>query len=289
VYALILGGCTASLLPGERVLGVDLPVEVSPGSPGDLLGAAVAGYGDDWLAAAPGADATWRTGVREPGSSAWVGWWGDAAVRVDLAGGVFVEDALQFEVTGAVAWAAGPHGVLVATGAGIEVLDTALSIPVRGVQSVAWGADRILAVVCQEVCEGRAWARDGAALGPFAPAGHGGAVAEWEGTAWAGAPAWDRDEGEGEACSEDGRCVRGLPGDHLGAAIGGGYVTGTFNRWIVPPRARIVSLGGGETLVLETGAEGQPLSLGGGAPLLIGAPYMPARGAPAGAVLVVSG
>jgi hypothetical protein len=105
--------------------------------------------------------------------------------------------------------------------------------------------------------------------------------------AWGGDPRWDEPEAGGTVYAEDGREIEGLPGDHLGAAIGGGYTAGTFNKWVVPARGRVVPLDGGIVFDLEVGAEIQPILVGGGDPLVVGAPYHPADGVPAGAVVVV--
>ncbi len=287
MYALTLAACTAPLVD-ERVLGVDVPATFTYGAPGDRLGAAVAATGDRWLAAAPGAGQTWRDGVPGDVASAWVGLWGEREVFVDAAGGVSVDGEARWSVPDALAWAAGPNGVLVATPDGLEVLDPPLDVPVRGARAVAWGAERLLALVCDPDCVGLAWDLDGAALGVLAEGGDGGAVGEWAGVAWVGAPAWEDPEGPGRVCAEDGTCRDGLPGDHLGATIGAGHAAGTFNKWIVPARARLVPLDGGPALAVEEGAEIQPLHLAGDDVLVLGAPYMAAGGLPAGAVVVVT-
>ena len=216
-----------------------------------------------------------------------VGWWGGRVVRVTREGEVWADDESLGSVDTATAWAVGDPGVVAATPAGLRLVEAERTVPVTGLQSLAWGEDRILGLVCDGTCEGRAWDLDGNELGAFAEGGDGGAVGEWDGVAWAGAPVWDEPEGRGRACAEDGRCVEGEPGDHLGAAVGGGYAVGTFNKWVVPARARIVPLDGGDVLVLEEGAELQPIVLAGDDTLVVGAPYMAAGGAPAGAVIEV--
>lgn len=289
MYALGLVACAAPLLPGEEVVGVDRVATFTFGAAGSRLGASVAARADAWLASAPGAGTTWKDGVETDVPSAWVGWWGIREVRVDATGEASVDGVPRWSVADAEAWAAGPDGVAVATAAGIRVLEPARDLPVRGARALAWGEGRLLALVCDDTCGGYAWDLDGNALGRFADGGEGGAVGEWDGVAWAGAPAWDDPEAPGRVCAEDGTCREGLPGDHLGAAIGGGFAAGTFNKWVVPARARLVPLGGGDTLVIEEGAELQPLHLAGepDGPLVVGAPYMAAGGQPAGAVVEV--
>jgi hypothetical protein len=289
VYPLIaLSGCTAPLLPGEVVLGVEQAATFVYGDPGAHLGASVAARADRWIASAPGEGTTWIDGAPTDVPSAWVGWWGEREIRVDAEGRVFVDGDAAWTVAGAHAWAAGDAGVLAATATGLVWVDAARAVPMEGLAAVAWGTDRILGVVCGSAgCEAHAWDDTGADLGVFAAAGEGGAVGEWDGVAWAGDPAWDDPTGAGTVCAEGGTCVSGAPGDHLGAAIGGGYTAGTFNKDVDPPRARIVALDGGTTFVLEAGAELQPIELSGDDTLVIGAPYHPAHGEPSGAVIVV--
>lgn len=292
MYALILLGCAAPLVPGEAVLGVERAAAFTFGGPGDRLGASVSARGDSWLASAPGSGQTWNDGVPRDVPSAWVGWWGESEVLVNGGGHVTVDGVVRFTVPDATAWAASADVLVVATPDGLHFLELGLDggpvVPVEGLVSVAVGVDRALGLVCgPEGCGGYAWSLDGAPLGRFADGGLGGAVGEWDGRAWAGAPAWDDPEGPGEVCAEDGTCHAGLPGDHLGAAVGGGFAAGTFNKWIVPPRARVVALDGGDVFSLEAGAELQPIVLGGDDELVIGAPYTAAHGVPSGAVVRV--
>jgi len=290
VYALTLLGCTDPLLPGEGVLGVELPARFTYGQPGDRLGASVAGQAGGWIASAPGADQTWRDGVATDAPSVWVGFWGEEAVLVSAAGEVRVGGEARWDVDGAVAWAVGSERLVAATPDGLLFVERGLLVPVMGLEAVAIGTERVLGLACgDEGCSGEAWSFDGDPLGAFAAGGSGGAVGEWGGRAWAGAPDWADPEGPGRVEAEDGTVVDGLPGDHLGAAIGGGYTAGTFNKWIVPPRARIAPLDGGAALVLESGAELQPIVLGGDTMLVVGAPYAAAHGEPSGVVVEVPG
>lgn len=287
MHALILAGCAADLLPGEVVLGAEHPATFTYGPPNARLGAAVAWDGEGWSAAAPGEGTTWRNGESVDEPSIWVGWTGEAGVRVDADGQVWVEGEARWTAPGATAWAAGPEGVLAAGAGRLRHLDAGLDLSAPGIGRVAWGEGRILAVTCDPDCAARAWDLDGVELGEVAPAGLGGDVGEWGGLAWAGDPESGVDDGAGRVCAEDGGCLAGEPGDHLGIAIGGGFAAGTYNKWVVPSRARIVPLAGGTVLALEDGAEAQPLALSGDpATIVIGAPYHPAQGQPAGAVVV---
>lgn len=281
--------CAAPLIPGEVVLGVDVPATTTLGTEAARLGASVAWFDGSWLASAPGDERLWRDGNVTDEPAAWVGWWSGETVGVSGAGEVRVDGELRWTVPGATSWAFGPTGILAAGGGRLHRVDRERSFEVPGVAAVAWGTERVLAVVCDPACEARAWDLDDAPLGAVVSAGEGGAVGEWDGVAWAGDPQWDDDDGPGEVCAEDGGCVAGLPGDHLGGAIGGGYAVGTFNKWVVPARARVVPLAGGTVLAMERGAEVQPLALDGdGETLIVGAPYHPAHGVPSGAVVEVA-
>ncbi|MDP2313000.1 MAG: hypothetical protein Q8P41_08850 [Pseudomonadota bacterium] len=288
MYALALLGCAAPLLPGEVVLGVEHPATFTYGAPGDHLGASVAGQGGRWLASAPGAGQTWRDGVAVDAASVWVGWWGEREVFVSGGGRVSVDGEARWTVLDATAWAASADGIVAATPTGVRLVDRERTVPTEGLSAVALGAERILGLVCVGgSCVGQAWTLDGVDVGLYAHGGEGGAVGEWAGVAWAGAPRWDEPEAPGEVCAEDGTCRAGLPGDHLGAAIGGGYAAGSFNKWVVPPRARFVPLEDGVVYALETGAELQPLALSGDGTLYIGSPYTAAHGEPSGVVVAV--
>ncbi|MDP2305300.1 MAG: hypothetical protein Q8P18_04655 [Pseudomonadota bacterium] len=288
MFALVLLGCAAPLLPNEKVLGVEQVAAFTFGGPGDHLGASVAARGERWLASAPGSGRTWRDGEAGDAPSVWVGWLGESEVLVSGGGRVTVDGVARYTLADATAWAASADALIAATPAGLVFVDQERVVPVEGLESVALGVDRVLGLVCgSDGCAGYAWSFEGVSLGPYATGGEGGAVGEWAGQAWAGAPAWDDPEGAGEVCAEDGACLAGLPGDHLGAAIGGGYAAGTFNKWVVPPRARFVPLDGGTVYSLEAGAELQPLVLAGDDVLVIGAPYMAAHGEPSGAVIQV--
>jgi hypothetical protein len=113
-------------------------------------------------------------------------------------------------------------------------------------------------------------------------------VGEWDGVAWAGDPEEEIPDGGGSVCAEDGRCVHGLVGDHLGAAIGGGFAAGAFNKWVVPARGRVVPLGAGTTYAIERGGENQPLAVAGdGDTLVVGHGQYPAGESPGGAVVTL--
>lgn len=263
------------------MIGADVAADWVYGEGGDRLGESVA-LGAGVVVAAPGAETAWVDGVASPGPAAWVGWSGERLVRVGVDGEVVIDGEAAGTVPNAKVWAIGDAGIVWATKSALGLLD-GWEVPVTGVGALAVGT-RVLARVGGAV---RAWDLDGNELPIELEAGDAGAVAEWDGVAWAGDPADVIADGAGRVCAEDGRCVEGEVGDHLGRAIGGGYAVGEFNKWIVPARARVVPLDGGTVYAMEVGAEVQPIAVAGdGARVVVGAPYYPVGGEPAGAAAV---
>lgn len=267
-------------------MGVEVRAETWTGGPDARFGAAVAWSGGTWAAAAPGEERWYRAGEAQAGEAVWVGG-ADGAWAVARADGGWTWGERVGTVTGANRWAIGPAGLWAATDTALVRAEDGLTVEARGVRALAVGEARVLGVICDEGCRAEAWDAEGRSLGAWAEAGEGGAVGEWGGLAWAGDPELEQDDGAGRVCAEDGRCVVGAPGDHLGGAFGAGYAVGRFNRWVVPARTRVVPLEGGEVWALETGAEGQPVTLAGdGATVVVGEPYHAADGLPAGKVTV---
>ncbi len=294
MYALTFVACAEALVE-ESIIGVDVAAEWSHGKAGSLYGAAVAA-GADVASAAPGAGEVTVAGVVSEGPSDWVGYSGSAVVRGSATGAVEVDDVRVGSVPGARTWAADADGVLVGSSNYLVYFEIEAGtvtktwdMTVEGLGAVGLGEGRALAVVCGAECVGWSWARaDGAEVGEILGAGKGGAIVEIDGVVWAGDPDMEVDDGAGRACSEAGPCVEGLRGDHLGQAFGGGYVVGTFNKWIVPARARFVSLSGRVAYAMEVGAESRPIAVAGNSTTIVfGAPYYPHHGEPSGAVAVV--
>ncbi|MSP55998.1 MAG: hypothetical protein EXR69_10400 [Myxococcales bacterium] len=290
---LFLLACAADLLPGEVVVGADVPADVWHGAPGERFGASIAGIGQAILAAAPGVPALKELEaggtLADVGLPAvWVGLGAGGVYAAGIDGTVWVEGIERFRVPGAIGFAVGDDGVVVGTREGWELPESGVRLALAHVSAVGVGVGRVLGVVCDPECAGRAWDLQGNALAIELPAGEGGAIAEWAGTAWAGDPQNDVPDGAGRVCNEMGDCIEGYVGDHLGRAFGGGYAVGTFNKWVVPARARFVPLGGGDVLALESGAEDQPLAAAGDdATVWLGAPYYEADGEQGGAVFGV--
>jgi hypothetical protein len=297
--AALLGGCAADLLPGERVIGVDIAATRWDGAADERFGASVAA---GW-ATAPGVPEL--RALSDDGGEAvvpevlalWVGEGGEHLYAAGEGGAWWRDGALQGSTFDGGRWAAGPAGVVVADANGWWLPEQQRGFALRDIAAVALGEERVLATVCNPGCTARSWTFDGAEVLLDLRVGEGGAIAEWQGEVWAGSPDDDAPDGAGQVCNEHGTCIVGEVGDHLGRTIGGGYAAGTFNKWVVPARARIVPLSSdvqrGEVLVLEAGAEDQPLALAGsagdsgagdGASLWIGAPYFAQQGQPGGVV-----
>lgn len=284
----MLGGCADDLLPGETVLGVELLVEVEYGEADSRLGQVLAAREGHIAAAAPGLPGVWADGEWSEGNGQWVGWRGEALVRVGVREAVIGEVAAPELSRGSV-WASSEGAVYFATDRDLHRQGGG-SVEVAGVTALAASDTRVVAMVCASSCQLRAWSVDLAAelAAPALPAGVGGALSLEGDVLCASDPELDLSRGAGRVACEDGREIEGLPGEHLGASIGGGYTAGVFNKHDVPERGRIVPLAGGEVYVVEGGALGQPLRVaGGGGWLFVGSPYQPHEGGSAGAVYLV--
>ncbi len=266
------------LLPGELVIPGELAVESYRGAPGDSLGAGVALGNGRLLAGAPGAGEVRLLGegavsAGAEGLGRWVWWHGDAPVAARADDGVYSVDADEaqalWRTPGAVSFAAGwmddGFRVAAASGRGVALWDgeglAVGSVTIEGVQRVAVGEERVLMLSCDVGCRALAWVPGTDELTVLGDAGDGGAVIEVDGLAWWGDPQLERDDGPGEVCAEDGRCLQGLAGDHLGRSLCAGYAAGVFNTWLVPARLRLVPLEGGAVLAVDSASPSRPPSL----------------------------
>lgn len=286
----------AEALVDETVIGVDVDADWSYGAENSQFGAAV-DVGESVAVAAPGAGEVIVDGSASAGASDWVGFSGESLVRGSVSGEVTLGKTTVGHVSGARTWAVDDAGILVGSSNYLvyfartgDAASQAWALTVQGLGNVGLGEGRALAIVCGSECAGHAWdVTDGAELGLVARAGKGGAIAEIDGVVWAGDPDIEVDDGAGRVCSGAGPCIEGLRGDHLGQSIGGGYTAGTFNKWIVPARARFVPVGEGAVYAMEVGAESRPVVVAGTPETLaFGAPYYPVHGVPAGAVAMVA-
>lgn len=117
----------------------------------------------------------------------------------------------------------------------------------------------------------------------------GGALTWFGGLQCWGSPMLDREEAPGWVRCSDGLEVAGMAGDHLGLSISMGRAAGRFNRHIVPPRLRIVSLVGDDTWIIDSAAENSRVGLGGDAEhFAVGVPEF-RRGQSGGRIYVVEG
>lgn len=293
----LFAGCTDDLLPGESVVGTDIAAEVTYGEPDDRLGDSLAWNGSVMAAAAPGRPGVLLGGEVVEGPGAWVGYWGEALVRVGPSGATRDGEALgESEALGrASALAASSVGLYYASATAVHRYGGE-RVAVAGVIALAADETRVVALVCEPAvdCVVEAFTPELVPAGPVLVAGErlvGGAdgiLALEAGVVCVGDPELDRDDAGGRVRCEDGRELVGGQGDHVGRGIAAGYAAGVFNRWMVPPRARVWPIDGGEVLVVEVGAEGQVLTLAGDADtLFIGAPFHPRGGQPSGAVFTV--
>ena len=273
------GGCTSDLLPGELVLPGEVAATTFRGPPGSALGASVALDATSLLAGAPGLGQAWlleagdvSQGQDELGR--WVWWAGGEPFAARASTGVFAVGAeqaeLRWETPGAVVFAAGDMDagfrVVAATASAVQlwdadgVLQARLALP--GVQQLAVGLERLLLMGCDGgSCEAYAWDPQSDILETLGAAGDGGAVVEVDGLAWWGDPQLERPTGAGMVCSEEGRCLEGLEGDHLGRRLCATHAAGVFNTWITPARLRLVPLGEGPILAIDRAAPSRPPAL----------------------------
>lgn len=289
-WALLAGpltGCAADLLPAELVVGTDVPAERWDGAPDERFGASIAvGAGGAWATAAGVPELRRLDAADDTGLPAtWTGQAGERVYAAGVDGSWWIDGEEQAGVGVGATWAAGGIGVACADAAGWTLPELGVAVRKAHISAIAVGDARVLAMAEGVVY---AWDAEGGEL-PITLTGEaGGALGEWGGVAWAGAPQDDIPDGQGQVCSELGDCIAGLVGDHLGRVIGGGYAAGTFNKWVVPARARYVPLDGGPVLAVDQGAEDQPLSIAGDATTAwLGAPYFEQDGLPGGVVLAV--
>ena len=281
--------CTEALLD-ELVVPGDLPAGTTIGVEGSGLGTQVATGGGVVVATAPGVGEVWTDGeVASFGPGTLAPWVGPDGPRVGWAGqGIYtLPDADEVQALPASrAFGGSEHGYAWATDSEVVRSDgTRWSL--AGVRDLAVDEDRVVVVACQDGCE--AWELDAEGQASLGEAGEGGRVTLLEGLACFSDPELSHDEGGGVVRCEDGRELRGEPGDHLGRGLGGGYAVGGLNPLLVPHRARVVPLDGGQVLAVDRSVETRPLALAGDTShLVIGVPGYPLSLAEAGAVHVVA-
>ena len=280
--------CTAPL-HDELVVPGDVAAETWIGEEGSGLGTQVATGGGVVVATAPGTGEVWTDGeLSSFGPGTFAVWVGADGPRLGWAGrGIYtLPDGEEVHALPAArAFAGSVDGYAWATE--VEVVSSrGERWELAGVRDLAVAEDRVVAVACDGGCE--AWQLDASGLALLGPAGEGGRVTLHQSVACYSDPELSDDGGGGVVRCEDGREVRGEPGDHLGRALGGGYAAGGLNPLLVPHRARIVPLDGGTVLAVDRSVETRPLSLAGDDHrLVVGVPGYPLSLAEAGAVHVV--
>jgi hypothetical protein len=275
----VLGACAEDLLPGELVVPGELSTTTHRGEPGSALGASVALDGAGLLAGAPGLGQVWQLGTERTSQGPaelgrWVWWREGVAYAARASDGVYRVDQAAaervWETPGAQVFAAGEGSagfvVAAASAQGVQLWDgdgiAVARLDLAGVQRLAVGWERVLLSVCEaDRCEVLAWEPVRGETEVLGVAGQGGDLVEVDGLAWWGDPQLDTPTGTGRVCAEDGRCLEGLEGDHLGRRLCATHAAGVFNTWIVPARLRIVPLEGGEVLAVDRGAPSRPPAL----------------------------
>ena len=280
-------GC-GDLLPGERVLGDEVPAVILDGSAGSRLGAAVAvGLLDEQVAVAVAAPDAGTVTVHDP----------DGRQRWQVQGEVGL--GLGLTIAGGRLLALLPgQGVVDLTQGGASLLleapraaqlaacpDGALLTADHPDEAVACGPD---GQALRTRCDGAATCQVLLDEVPLATTSAGSDVAFWGPLACWGDALPDQDDAAGAVRCEDGSALDGLQGEHLGRSLADGWATGVFDKWIVPARARIHPMGGGEVWAVDRAAEATRLALATGEGLLVvGVPGYAARDPGEGRVFIV--
>jgi hypothetical protein len=123
-------------------------------------------------------------------------------------------------------------------------------------ESVSCAEAGVLVTVCEgPVCDVRLGEE---ILDTVSP---GGALSWLSGVPCWGDPMLEDERASGAVRCGDGTDIVGMEGDHLGLSLAGDRAAGRFNRHIVPPRLRIVSLSGADTWLIDTAAENSRVAL----------------------------
>lgn len=230
---LVVGGCTAPVVP-ELVLGVDIPAAIAAGQANEGLGSLVATDGANV--------ATYSTGTSA------VSVWSLQAERLwqqTLPHGIESLWMIDGDVFG---WSSS-LGLLQISEHSVAPIETDGG-PVCPVQGEWVAQNGAAALVCDDAGQ-RLWTHCASSVCTvmldeemLAEGLLNASVGFLDGV-----PCWSEvlladDPRNGDVHCLDGTHLKGLEGDHLGANMGGGWVSGVFNKWIVPPRLRMVQRDG---------------------------------------------
>lgn len=291
VLALACGG---ELLPDEGVLGDEVPAAVVPGWAGSRLGAAVAVgvLQDGRPAVAISAPDDGRVEVRDrDGELLWAldaGWglgvgmtWRDG-LPVGLLPG---EGVVELGPDGPVLLQAAPAARDLAA-----CPDGRLVTVERADEAVACGADgRVLRSSCSAEGSCRVLL-DEVEVDEVLPGGDVGF--DGDRACW-GVIDLDDEEDRGLVRCEDGDARTGILGEHLGVGIAQGWAAGTFTKWEVPARGRVLPVAGRapdgrEAWIVDQAAEATTLSVHASDVLVaVGVPGWLGRQASEGRVFIV--
>jgi len=285
----LLMGCTAALIPGEKVLGDEVAAAIVDGEAGGGFGSSVAvgvdregelmvlvGAPDvgEVLTVSADGEPIWRLSVGRPGFGTRVGWVGTYPWAWEPGVGVYWLTWLLLDE------GSSPQDTAIAVCGEWEVRTR----DGRG-EAIACSEERVISTRCEGLnCTVEA---EGSALND-AQTSAGSAVGFQGEIACYGDARLGVDQAGGGVACEDGTEVEGMPGDHLGLAIGAGRAAGLFNRHLRPPRARIVPLDGGEVWAVDRAAERSRISLDAGHGLVVvGVPGFGAQEAREGRVYII--
>jgi hypothetical protein len=285
----LLLACTGELLPSEAVLGDQVRAVVISGTAGSGFGGAVA-VGEDHNGAV-------RVLVGAPDSGSVQAYDSDGGLMWSVQGESGLGTRVGWHEGAAWAWAPGQDVVfdiqdnidsereVVASTASTVCPDGQVQVRVGKGEDIACDVAGVLTSRCEGAdctIERPGSVVDGARTSA------GSAVGFWGDLACFGDAEIARDAPKGSVQCEDGTEIVGESGDHLGLAIAGGRVAGVFNRHLRPPRARIPSLDGEVTWVVDRAAEHSRIALAGAHGLyVVGVPGFGAQQAREGRVYVI--
>lgn len=287
IIAVFLVACKAVPEDSLKVIPGDLETSVLTSSSENWGQSLTVADGVIWAGSEPGGLVESSEG--EVVGGAWAGrgqWLGEIGgeLRIGIAGiGIFDETGQEIEsAPDSRAFAGDGENWAIASSSSVRTSDGrewAVSDP----RKVAISGQRVAALSCVSgTCDVLELGNEVQLLGPGEA---GGDLAFYQEVLWWGLPDLQEELGEGRVVSEHQEEIWGLPGDHLGRSIGGGYAGGSMNGNQVPRVLRLVPIAGSTVLGVDRSAGSLGVGLFGlGDDLLVGIPGWVEEG---GAVLVV--